>query len=90
MYSFGKKKKSYLNLNSDIYYEVLMLFEGTFSRQDFVILSNLPFKSYQKKGVLGLAKICKEIDANGKQIIMPYNNQYIFNLLDTSTCHKIN
>lgn len=90
MYSFKKKKLSTLNLNSDIYYEVLTLIEGTYSKQDFIVLSNLQFESFQKKDAFGLAQICKEVDANGKQIIMPYKNPYIFNLLNVATCHEIN
>ena len=74
---------------ADIYYEILPLVEGTNSKQDFIVLSNLTFKSFQKKGVFGLAKICKLIDANGEQVIMPFNNQYISNLLNVDKCYKI-
>lgn len=89
MYSFRKQKKGSLSLDSDIYYEVLPLMEGTYSRKDFVVLSNKPFASFQKRGVFGLAKICKEIDTTGEQIIAPYNDPYVLNLLDASVCHKI-
>lgn len=89
MYSFRKQKKGSLSLDSDIYYEVLSLIEGAYSRKDFVVLSNMPFESFQKRGVFGLAKICKEIDTNGEQIIAPYNNPYVMNLLDASVCFKI-
>lgn len=89
MYSFRKQKKGSLNLDSKIYYEVLPLMEGSYSRKDFVVLSNKPFASFQKRGVFGLAKICKEIDANGGQIIAPYNNPYVMNLLDDSACQLI-
>ena len=40
MYSFTKKKITSLSLDSDIYYEVLPLIDGAFSKQDFIVLSN--------------------------------------------------
>lgn len=89
MYSFRKKKISSLNLDADIYYEILSLNEGTYSGQDFIIFSNLPFESFQKRGAFGLAKICKTIDTNENQVIMPFREQYISNLFNFSLCHKI-
>lgn len=89
MYSFVGKKISSLNLETEIYYEVLPLTEGTFSKQDFIVLSNIPFVSYRSNHFIGLAKVCKFIDKNGNQIIMPYKNQYIMNLFDISAWHKI-
>ena len=88
MYSFRGKKMSSLNLETDVYYEVLLLIEGIYSKQDFVVLSNSPFVPYQASNVRGLAKLCKSIDKNGKQIVMPYN-QYVTNYFDSSTWHKI-
>lgn len=94
MYSFKKEKMSYVNLDADVYYETLPLIEGMYSVKKFIILSNLPFESYQKtsqKGrLIGLAKVCKSVDANKRQVIMPYTNQYIHNLLDISMGHEIN
>lgn len=89
MYSFGGKKLSLLNLESDIYYEILPLIEGKYSTQDYIILSNSQFVSYRKKGFIGLAKICKSIDENGNQIIISYREQ-VARILDISTWHKIN
>lgn len=89
MYSFWNKKLSSLHLETDIFYEVLTLTEGTYSKQDFIVLSNMPFVSYQSNNFTGLAKICKSIDKNGNQIIMPYKNQYTINLFDVSAWHKI-
>lgn len=90
MCSFRGKKISSLNLEIDIYYEVLPLTEGTYSKQDFIVLSNMPFVSYRSNNFMGLAKICKSIDKNGNQIIMPYENQYTMNLFDISAWRKIN
>ena len=93
MYSFPKRKMSSLNLDADVYYEILPLIEGMYSVKKFIILSNLPFEPYKnrsnKRKLLGLAKVCKEIDVDGKQIIMPYKNEYVSNLLNDSTCYKI-
>ena len=93
MYLFKKRKMSSLNLDADVYYEVLPLIEGTYSVKEFIILSNFPFEPYKSRGnkrkLLGLAKVCKEIDVGGKQIIMPYKNEYVSNLLNGSTCYKI-
>lgn len=90
MCSFRGKRISSLNLETDIYYEVLPLIEGTYSKQDFIVLSNIPFASYRSNNFIGLAKICKSIDKNGNQIIMPYRNLDITNLSEISTWHKIN
>lgn len=89
MYSFVGKKISSLNLETEIYYEVLPLTEGMFSKQDFIVLSNTPFMSYRSNHFICLSKICKSIDKHGNQIIMPYNKQYITNLFDISAWHKI-
>lgn len=89
MCSFGGKMISSLNLDTDIYYEVLPLTEGTYSKQEFIILSNIPFVSYRSNDYRNLAKICKSIDKNGDQIIMPYGNHDTMNLFDVSTWHKI-
>ncbi len=82
MYSFRKIKLSSLQLDADIYYEVLSLIEGTYSRQDFVVLSNIPFESFHNKKISGLAETCKLVDFNGNQVIMPYNCQYVRELLE--------
>lgn len=89
MYSFAKKRLTSLCLDSDIYYEVVPLIDGMFSKQDFIVLSNLTFESFRRNKVLGLAQVCKAIEERGNQIIMPYSNQYIFGLADISAWHKI-
>lgn len=84
---------SSLNLDADVYYEVLPLIEGMYSVKEFIILSNFPFEPYKSRGnkrkLLGLAKVCKEIDVGGKQIIMPYKNEYVSDFLNGSICYKI-
>lgn len=47
MYSFRKKRIASLNSDLNIYYEVISLTEGMYSKKEFIILSNMPFKSFQ-------------------------------------------
>lgn len=89
MYSFDGKKLSSLNFESDIYYELLPLIEGIYSTQNYIVISNLSFSSYRKKGFTKLAQICRAIDQNGNQIIIPYSEQ-VYNLVDMSRWHRIN
>lgn len=89
MYSFTKKKVTSLRLDSDIYYEVVPLIDGTFSKQDFIVLSNSTFEPFRKNKILGLVQVCKTIEERGNQIIMPYSDQYISGLTDISAWHKI-
>lgn len=86
MISSGKRK---CTINSDtlIYYQIVSLIEGTFSRTDFIVLSDQSFPCYQNGN--GLAKVCKEINAKGNQIIMPYNKMSK-PLLRLRDWHKIN
>lgn len=88
MYSLCGRKLSSLSLETDIYYEILPLIEGTCSKRDFIILSNEPFMSYQTNRFSGLAKICKSIDTTGNQVIMPYGTPILSNL-NISAWHKI-
>lgn len=83
MYSFRKKRIASLNSDLNIYYEVISLTEGMYSKKEFIILSNMPFKSFQTSGALGLANICKAIDATGDQIIMPYDNKHVRKFMDS-------
>lgn len=73
--------------NTLIYYQIVSLIEGTFSRTDFIVLSDQSFPCYQNGD--GLAKVCKEINAKGNQIIMPYNKMSK-PLLSLRDWHKIN
>lgn len=57
------------------------------SRTDFIVLSDQSFPCYQNGN--GLAKVCKEINAKGNQIIMPYNKMSK-PLLSLRDWHKIN
>ena len=76
-------------MDSDIYYEVVPLIDGTFLKQDFIVLSNSTFEPFRKHKVLGLAQVCKTIEEKGNQIIMPYSDQHISGLTDISAWHKI-
>lgn len=71
MFSVSGKRKCTINSDTLIYYQIVSLIEGTFSRTDFIVLSDQSFPCYQNGN--GLAKVCKEVNANGNQIIMPYN-----------------
>lgn len=53
----------------------------------FIVLSDQSFPCYQNGN--GLAKVCKEINAKGNQIIMPYNKMSK-PLLSLRDWHKIN
>lgn len=89
MRSFRGEDIASLSLEKDVYYEVLSLIEGTHSKKDFIVLSNMPFKSYRSSHLTGLAEICKAIDKNGNQIIMSYKNKFAANLFDVSAWRKI-
>lgn len=75
MYSFNGKKQAFVDENSKTYFKIFHLIEGSFSTRDFVVMSN----SYidLPKEVKGLAELCKLVDANKDQIILPYDNPYI-------------
>ena len=75
MYSFGKKRLCTVNIHKDIYYEVLSLRETSSRSKDFIIISNEPFTSYKGNCYPGLGKVCNMIDANGKQVIIPYSEK---------------
>lgn len=71
MHSFCGRKMSSVNLELDVYYEICNMAEGTHKKQDFMIVSNTPFESYQKYGYNGLSKVCRAIDEKRDQIIIP-------------------
>ncbi len=89
MYSFCKKAMCAINLEAVVYYEILPLIESAYTKKEYIILSNFPFESFQKRSAEGLAKICKLIDTNGNQIISPFNNQFSSNLLNIDKYYKI-
>lgn len=71
MYSFCGRRLSSVNLESDVYYEICIMAEGAHKRQNFMIVSNTPFLSYQEYGYNSLSKVCRAIDEQGDQIIIP-------------------
>ena len=75
MYSFNGKKQAFVDGNSKTYFKIFHLIEGSFSTRDFVVISN----SYidLPKEVKGLAELCKLVDKNREQIILPYDNPYM-------------
>ena len=75
MYSFAGKRLSSIDLNSKTYFKIFHLLEGVFSARDFLVISN-SYIDLPKK-VKGLAELCKLVDANKDQIILPYDNPYI-------------
>ena len=88
MHSFCGKKLSSVNLESDVYYEICNMAEGTHKKQDFMIVSNTPFRSYQKYGYNGLSKVCRAIGEKGDQIIIPCGKG-VFADSDILTWHRI-
>lgn len=87
MCSVNGRRKCAINSDTLIYYQIVSLIEGTLSRTDFIVLSNQEFSLYQNGN--GLAKVCKEVNTKGNQIIMPYNKMSK-PLLRLSDWHKIN
>lgn len=85
-YSFSGKRKRAVNSDEPIYYQIVPLIEGVYSRADFIVLSNQEFSPYRNGS--GLAAVCKEASAKGNQIIMPYNQKSkpLFHLRDW---HKV-
>ena len=84
--SFSGKRKRAVNSDEPIYYQIVPLFEGVYSRADFIVLSNQEFSPYRNGS--GLAAVCKEASAKGNQIIMPYN-QKSRPLLHLGDWHKV-
>lgn len=83
MYSFAGKKQAFVDGNSKTYFKIFHLIEGSFSTRDFVVISN----SYidLPKEVKGLAELCKLVDKNKGQIILPYDNPYM-EILKSEKC----
>lgn len=84
--SFSGKRKRAVNSDEPIYYQIVPLIEGVYSRADFIVLSNQEFLPYRNGS--GLAAVCKEASAKGNQIIMPYN-QKSRPLLHLRDWHKV-
>ncbi len=84
--SFSGKRKRAVNSDEPIYYQIVPLIEGVYSRADFIVLSNQEFSPYRNGS--GLAAVCKEASAKGNQIIMPYN-QKSRPLLHLGDWHKV-
>lgn len=80
-----------VNLSRNMYYEILPLTEGMYSTREFVILSNDPFKSFQKRDIFarGLAAICKTVEKEGKYIILPCDDPYVTELLRSDSCYCV-
>jgi hypothetical protein len=84
--SFSGKRKRAVNSDEPIYYQIVPLIEGVYSRADFIVLSNQEFLPYRNGS--GLGTVCKEASAKGNQIIMPYN-QKSRPLLHLGDWHKV-
>ena len=85
-YSFSGKRKRAVNSDEPIYYQIVPLIEGVYSRADFIVLSNQEFLPYRNGS--GLGTVCKGASAKGNQIIMPYN-QKSRPLLHLRDWHKV-
>ena len=55
--SFSGKRKRAVNSDEPIYYQIVPLIEGVYSRADFIVLSNQEFSPYRNGS--GLAAVCK-------------------------------
>ncbi len=74
MYSHRNRIICELFLEQNVYYEIMTLIESTSTTLHCVILSNERFDSYQEHGESKLAAVCKSVDRNGRQIIIPYDD----------------
>lgn len=74
MYSYRNKIICEISLEQDVYYEIMLLTESTYTSLQCAVLSNERFDSYKEYGELKLATVCKSVDGNGRQIIMPYDD----------------
>lgn len=87
MYSFFRKELGKVDLNRDIFCENIIMYEGRFSKKQFVILSNIKFESYENNdkykilpkdsGLTSLRKVNSAVIKNKNQIIMPYDYEII-------------
>lgn len=90
MHKLGSKKSTFIDMNCDIYYEKLGLIDGVGSVSKFAVVSNKAFEPvWPKMKKKGLAIACKEVDKDGKLIIMPYNDK-IKELLSNLNATEIN
>lgn len=67
----SKKETACVDLNKETYYEILHLIVGRCNSQNFIIISNESFESYDK--INGLGKLCKVLHKDKTKIIAPYN-----------------
>lgn len=86
MHIFGKHEAVQISLSSTVYYEVITLIESASTLLRCVVLSNEPFEPYKKVSVLKLMPVCKSIDKNNKQIIMPYDEYSAFLIGQSNFC----
>ena len=84
MYSVCGKYKCSVKLNDKVYYEIISLVEGSYSKANYIVVSNENFPSYQN--LKGLGRVCKEINTNGHQIIMACNKYFYQNISIESWC----
>ena len=59
MCSVSGKRKCTINSDTLIYYQIVSLIEGTFSRTDFIVLSDQSFPCYQNGKLLCLTIKCQ-------------------------------
>ncbi len=88
-FSVFSKELCTVKTSDAVYYEILPLIVGVFCTEKFIVLSDAPFASYHYRGFFRLLELCKYIDKNGSQIILPYNNGQIINQFGSSKLHRI-
>lgn len=70
------KRKTTVDLKSDIYYEIIYLFVDRYApSRRFIVVSNSPFESLAK--IKGIAKVCQLLDKKQNIVIIPYNEETI-------------
>ena len=84
MYGLQKRKRGSMELKSGLYYEVLPLWVGRSTAQEFVILSDQVFPSLKSSGQFILYQVCKTVDSSGTLVILPYSHPGVKELLNNA------
>lgn len=81
-YSFLGKRKKYIAINIDVYYQIITLQESLYKKSDYIILSNCYFKEFNPRYAVGITRLCKIIKSDENKMVLPYhaNADYLSNI----------
>ena len=74
-YNYAQEETATVFLKKPFYYDVKNLVEGSFSRNDFVIISNQPITLSLRYGENRLGVYCKAVDREVNTIICPCDDR---------------